>query len=106
MEMKHIIMRRVYYSFALSILTSAALWQGVVLGASVAAFGRLTHVAAISNNILATPAGSVPAYVGNTILSSVGNGELMTVLVVVLMSTLSAMWAKRIADSLFRMRIA
>ena len=98
-------MRRVYYSFALSILTSSALWQGVVLGASVAAFGRLTHVAAISNNILATPAGNVPAYVGNTILRSIGNGELMTVLVVALMCTISIMWAKRISAAVLHYKL-
>ena len=104
--MKHIIMRRVYYSFALSILTSSALWQGVALGASIAAFGRLTHVAAITKNILATPFGSVPEYVATTFARSLVNGELLTVLVVVLMVTLSAMWVRKISGVLFKPQFA
>lgn len=104
METKYIIMRRVYYSFALSILTGSALWQGFLLGASIAAFGRLTHVAAISNNLLATPAGSVPAYIYDTMARALVSGEIMTVLVVSLICTLSIMWAKRIGETILQFK--
>ena len=106
MKTKHIIMRRVYYSYTLSLLTSSALWQGVLLGACVAAFGRLTHVAAITKNVMATPFGSVPEYVFATFARSLVNGELLTVLVVVLMVALSILWAKKIARTLFKPQFA
>jgi hypothetical protein len=75
------IMRRVYYSYALSIATSAALWQGVVLGACIALFGRLTHVAAISHNVSSIPLKDAPAFVFNAFANALAGGELLTVLV-------------------------
>lgn len=88
-------MRRVYYSYGLS-LFGESFWQGVVLGAAVAAFGRLTHVAALAKNLLDVPLGQVPVYVTDTFVNAVTHGELLTVLVVVLMVMLSVSFIRRI----------
>jgi hypothetical protein len=89
------IMRRVYYSYALSIATSAALWQGVVLGACVALFGRLTHVAAISHNFSTVPLKSAPGFIYNAFANALQGGEVLTVLVSVFMIALSISFARK-----------
>lgn len=76
------IMRRVYYSYALSISEHSMFWQGMLLGVCVAAFGRLTHVASIFHNLSLVPLGAVPGFVENTFLHALAQGELLTVLVV------------------------
>lgn len=106
MTSTHSIMRRVYMSYALSIVGSTALWQGFLLGASIAAFGRLTHVAAIIENVLATPFGAVPNYVVATLFEATANGELVTVLSVLLMTFLSLLWLKRISQAIIVPRFA
>lgn len=83
------IMRRVYYSYALSISEHSMFWQGIVLGACVAAFGRLTHVASIFHNLSLVPLGGVPRFIENTFLHALAQGELLTVLVVLGMVGLS-----------------
>jgi hypothetical protein len=93
-NLKKTIMRRVYYSYTLSIVTSAALWQGVVLGACVALFGRLTHVAAISHNFSSVPLRSAPDFVFNAFTHALEGGEVLTVLVSVFMIALSISFAK------------
>ena len=70
MNTKQIIMRRVYYSYVLSLLTSASFLQGCVFGGAVVLFGRLTHVAAIWNNLLAVPVGRLPEYLVSPLLST------------------------------------
>lgn len=94
------IMRRVYYAYAVSIMTSSAFWQGVVLGGSVALFGRLTHVASLAENFLNVPVGQTPAYVLQSVTGAIASGELLTVLVTVLMAVLSGMFAVRVASLL------
>ncbi len=79
-----IIMRRVYYSFALSFFAERLFWQGMVLGAGIALTARLVHVASIINNFLSIPVGSVPLYIGNAFLNAMTHGELLTVLTVLL----------------------
>lgn len=98
-------MRRVYYSFAFSMISSTALWQGVLLGASIAVFGRLTHVAAIAENMLATPVGSVPIYVVESFMKAAISGEIITVLVVFFMVTLSVLWIKRIGETILQTKL-
>lgn len=77
------IMRRVYYSYAISIGTHAMLWQGVFLGGAAVLLARWLHVASIFDNLLATPVGTVPAYVANAVVGAVTHGEFMTVVMLV-----------------------
>ena len=84
-NIKKTIMRRVYYSYALSIATSSAHLQGALLGASIALFGRLTHVAAISHNFGSVPLSSAPDFVFNAFANALNGGEVLTVLVSVFM---------------------
>lgn len=83
------VMRRVYYSFALSFLGEAMLWQGVVLGACVALFGRLTHVAAIARNFEHTTIANAPSFVWSSFVNAYTHGEVLTVLVAFFMIALS-----------------
>ncbi len=96
-NIKKTIMRRVYYSYALSIATASALWQGVLLGASIALFGRLTHVAAIYRNFAATKVENTPAFIWNSFEHALYNGEVTTVLVVLFMVGLTAKLLRRLA---------
>jgi len=84
------IMRRVYMSYILSYTEQPMLYIGLVLGGSIALFGRFTHVAAIVENILATPLGNVPQFIFSSFLSGIERGELGTVLVVLTAASLSA----------------
>lgn len=84
------IMRRVYFSYALSFTEQPLLWCGLVLGGAIALFGRWTHVASIVDNTLATPLGQVPAYLSDAILAAIARGELGTVLVILTMASMSA----------------
>jgi len=84
------IMRRVYYSYALSYTQQPLLYVGLVLGGAVALFGRVTHVASIAENLLATPLGNVPSFVTSSFLSAIERGELGTVLVVLTIASLTA----------------
>ena len=84
------VMRRVYYSFALSFVEQPMLWAGVARGGAVALFGRLTHVAAIGHNLASVPVGAVPKYITNSFSSAVARGEFGTVLTVLAIASLSA----------------
>lgn len=82
-------MRRVYYAYTIAIASHTMFWQGMFLGACIALFGRLTHVASLIDNLLAVPVGSVPTYVGGTISTALTHGELLTVLVTAFMFVLA-----------------
>jgi hypothetical protein len=84
------IMRRVYYSYAVSVATSPILWQGILLAICVMALGRLTHVAAIAHNMGATKLAQLPTYITNSFMHALHNGEVLTVLVVLFIVGLSA----------------
>lgn len=88
------IMRRIYYSYTLSIFEHSMFRQGILLGACIAAFGRLTHVASIFHNLSLVPLGSVPRFIENSFIYALSQGEFMTVLAVIGMAgfTLSFMW--------------
>lgn len=77
------IMRRVYYSFAISITTHTMFWRGIFLGAAALLLGQWLHVASIINNLLATPVGNTPQYIANSFVNAATRGELMTALVLV-----------------------
>lgn len=88
-------MRRVYYSYVLSIATSSALWQGALLGASIALFGRLTHVAAISHNFNSVPLKSAPEFIFNAFSNALHGGEVLTVLVSLFMIGLTLSFVRK-----------
>jgi len=75
-KLSRAIMRRVYYTYSLSILlTPAAVW-GFAFGASVIGFWKLVSVTSIINNVLSVRVGEVPNYA----LSSLANTETVTLM--------------------------
>ena len=97
-----IVMRRVYYSYIIRVLSEPMLWQGVALGVCIALFGRLTHVAAIAHNVGETKLEQVPTYIVNSFMHALYNGEVLTVLVVLFIVGLSAKFFYRAAQVLAR----
>jgi len=96
------IMRRVYYSFVVTFVTSGPFLQGLLLGGAVALFGRLTHVAAITNNVLSVPLGAVPNYVWNSVVTALAGGEVLTVLVTAFIVALGVMVSVRLVPLTLR----
>jgi cell division protein FtsX len=94
------VMRRVYYSFAIRFVSEPMLWQGFVLGACVALFGRLTHVAAISHNLGSTSIDNTPTFIWNSFMHAVNNGEALTALVVLFIVGLTAKFFYRAFQAL------
>jgi hypothetical protein len=94
-KLQKTIMRRVYYSFAIRFVSEPMLWQGFILGACVALFGRLTHVAAIASNFEHTTIVNAPRYVWGSFATAFARGEVLTVLVVLFMVGLSLSFMAR-----------
>lgn len=90
------IMLRVWYSYALSLGERTVFVHGLLLGGLIALFGRLTHVAALGDNLVSVPVSSLPGYIWNTIVGAVSGGELLTVLVTLLLLTLTVSAAVRL----------
>ena len=88
-KLHKIVMRRVYYSYTVGFLTESMLWQGFVLGACIALFGRLTHVAAIEHNLFSVSVQNAPAYIFQSFTNALAQGEVLTVLVTLFMVGLS-----------------
>jgi hypothetical protein len=82
------ILLRVWYSYIISIVSSVVFGYGLILGGVVAAFGRLTHVAALAHNLLSAPLASLPTYVWQTLTQSLVGGEVLTFLVTLSMVTM------------------
>ncbi len=76
---KHI-MRRVWYSYMLSILLSFATLLGVVFGASTILFVKLVSITDIFNNLLQVQLGAVPTYVWQVFSQAVSQGEFLTLI--------------------------
>lgn len=83
-NMHSIIMRRVYFSYAVSIFTQAIFWQGLFLSVAAALLAKWLFVASIINNFLAVPVGRVPQYTVSIFENAITQGELLTVLTLVL----------------------
>lgn len=94
------IMRRVYYSFAISITTHTMFWRGVFLGAAALLLAEWLHVASIIKNILATPVGQTPQYVAQSFTHAATHGELLTALVVVVAVIVGATSLYRLTHTL------
>jgi hypothetical protein len=78
------IMRRVYYSYGLSILSHAMFWQGMFLSVAILLLGKWLHVASIAHNFLSVPLANAPQYVWNSFWGAATHGELLTALTLVL----------------------
>ena len=78
------IMRRVYYTYALSIFTHIVFWQGVFLSVATLLLAKWLHVASIINNFLSVPVGRVPEYLYNSFFGAISHGEFITAMTLVL----------------------
>jgi hypothetical protein len=77
MKQNHVqknIMRRVYYAFAIRLMTHPLLVSGVVFGAALVLFARNVHVERVVDAFLSIPVGSVPQF----IVSALAQGEVVT----------------------------
>lgn len=97
-SIKRRIMMRVWYSYALSLVSRGGFVYGLALGGSVALFGRLTHVSAIAHNLLEVPVGSVPSFVWSTITSALAGGEVLTVLITLSIVLMTAGALRKLRD--------
>ncbi len=82
-------MLRVWYSYLWSLLVRGGFVYGLILGGAVSLFGRLTHVSAITHNLLQVPLGSVPSFAWHAFTTALAGGEVLTVLVTLSMVTMS-----------------
>lgn len=82
--MQQAIMRRVYYSYALSIVSHTMFWRGMFLSVTGVFLADWLHVASIVHNFLSVPVGNAPQFVWNSFVNAVTHGELLTALTLVL----------------------
>jgi len=80
------IMRRVYYSYVVSIFSHSMFWQGLFLSVATLLLAKWLHVASIMDNFLSVPVGGAPQYVYNSFVGALTNGEFLTALTLVLAS--------------------
>ncbi len=76
------IMRRVYYAFAIRLITHPLLVSGVVFGGALGLFARNVHVERVVDAFLSIPVSHVPQF----IMSALAQGEVVTLLSLVAMS--------------------
>ena len=94
------IMRRVYYSFVISITTHTMFWRGLFLGVAALLLAEWLHVASIIHNLLAIPVGNTPQYVVNSFVNAATHGELLTALLLVVAVLVGASCLWRITKDL------
>lgn len=70
-------MRRVWYSYGLSVLVSRTTLRGFALGFSAVLFVKLVSVPSVFSNLLAVKVGSVPEYVWQSVVQSIQGGEIL-----------------------------
>jgi hypothetical protein len=98
-SMKRQIMRRVYYSYGLSIFTNIAFWQGALLMVSSALLARWLHVASIIDNFLAVPVRDVPHFISNSVFGAISHGEVLTVIVFIATCVIAASASRLLVGS-------
>jgi hypothetical protein len=74
------IMRRVWYSFCMSLAVHPGLWQGMAFAIALALFRELVFVARVVENLLATPLGQLPQFAEAVLRGAVANGEFITLM--------------------------
>jgi len=65
-----VIMRRIWYSYLISVFLRLNTLLGFAFGASVIGFWKLVSVTSIINNMLAVRVGSVPQYILQSLLQA------------------------------------
>ncbi len=93
-------MRRVYYSYLLSLGSALIFWQGVFLGVAMLLLGRWLHVASIVDNFLAIPVREVPSFIVGSFFGAISHGEIMTALLSLLTCITALLTARRLGRAL------
>jgi len=95
------IMRRIWYAYGIEQvnqqLTSKAFWQGLVFGGSLIIFAQVVHVSSVMQNTLETPLGRVPEYLFSTVLGAVKNGDLIKVITLLLLVSITISVVRKIS---------
>ena len=94
------IMRRVYYSYALSTASLPIFWQGMFLGAATLLLGQWLHVASIVDNFLAVPVREVPEFIVGSFVGAFTHGETLTALVTLVALLVAVLAARRLGRAL------
>lgn len=97
---KSLIMRRVFYSYALSLVSMSIFWQGFFLGAATLLLAHWLHVESIIDNFLAVPVRQVPDFILGSFLGAITHGEAMTALVALLSLIIAGLAARRLGRAL------
>jgi hypothetical protein len=100
------IMRRVYYSYTLSILSHTMFWQGMFLAIATLFLGKWLHVASIIHNVLAVPLTSTPEYAWSALWNAATHGELLTALTFLLAGGLSVSAGYHLANLIPRQQFS
>ena len=105
------VMRRVWYSYLLSLVVSRETLRGFVIGASAMALVELVSVSSIFHNLLAVRLGDVPIYVWQVFAHAFSQGEFLTLaavglLVFSLLSFGRPKWSHRLLDRSEQMQTA
>lgn len=72
------IMRRVYYTFAMRVVTHPITTQCALFVLALSVFARMVHVRSVIDNLLSTSLGKVPSFLTNAVL----NGEMLTLIAI------------------------
>ena len=99
-QMQKNIMRRVYYTYALSIAAHSMLWRGVFLGAAGVLLAQWLHVSSILHNFLSVPVGTVPRFVADSMLNAAVHGEVLMLITLLAAGIVGLSCAYRILHSL------
>lgn len=97
---KQTIMRRVYYSYGLSMVSEVLFWQGMFLSVTALLLGKWLHVASIAHNFLSVPVGNAPQYIWNSFWNAATNGEFLTVLTLLLACSMTVSALSRLAQTI------
>ena len=68
LALRRAIMRRVWYTYVLSLMVRHSTVWGLAFGASVIGFWKLVSITSIIQNFLTVPVGHVPMYILNSLL--------------------------------------
>ncbi len=70
LALRRAIMRRVWYTYTLSLMVRQSTVWGLAFGASVIGFWKLVSITSIVQNFLSVPVGNVPMYILNSLLQA------------------------------------
>ncbi len=111
MTLQQKIMRRVWYSYLLTMVISRETLRGFVIGASAMSLVELVSVTSILHNLLAVRLGDVPVYIWQVFAQAFSQGEFLTLTVVGILffSLLSfgrPKWNQRLFDRSKQVQVA